>query len=62
MRIRDLFYETFSAIQANRGRSLLTILGIVIGIAAGMVLTAAMPMSMPRVVRWRRPRFAWMGG
>ena len=40
MRIRDLFYETFSAIQANRGRSLLTILGIVIGIAAVISMTA----------------------
>ena len=34
MRIRDLAYETASALDANRGRSMLTILGIVIGISA----------------------------
>ena len=27
MRLRDLLYETFTAIRANRVRSLLTILG-----------------------------------
>ena len=40
MRASDLFYETFSAIHANRGRSLLTVLGIVIGIAAVISMTA----------------------
>ena len=40
MRIRDLAYETGSALDANRGRSLLTILGIVIGIAAVIAMTA----------------------
>ena len=40
MKARDLAYETFSAIHANRGRSLLTILGIVIGIAAVISMTA----------------------
>jgi len=40
MRIRDLLYETFTAIRANRVRSLLTILGIVIGIAAVITMTA----------------------
>ena len=34
MRARDYFEETWEALDANRGRSLLTILGIVIGIAA----------------------------
>lgn len=34
MLISDLFQETFSAIRANKGRSGLTILGIVIGIAS----------------------------
>ena len=38
MRIRDLAYETASALDANRGRSMLTILGIVIGISAVTVL------------------------
>ena len=40
MRLRDLLYETFTAIRANRVRSLLTILGIVIGIAAVITMTA----------------------
>ncbi|MBQ6395721.1 MAG: ABC transporter permease, partial [Atopobiaceae bacterium] len=40
MRIRDLLYETWSALESNRGRSLLTILGIVIGIAAVIAMTA----------------------
>ena len=40
MRIRDLVYETASALDANRGRSLLTILGIVIGITAVIAMTA----------------------
>ncbi len=40
MRIRDLLAETFSAIRANRARSLLTILGIVIGISAVIAMTA----------------------
>ena len=34
MSVADLFLETLSAFNANRARSLLTILGIVIGIAA----------------------------
>lgn len=33
MKIGDLFYETWHALSANKGRSFLTILGIVIGIA-----------------------------
>ncbi len=40
MRIRDLVWETGSALDANRGRSLLTVLGIVIGIAAVIAMTA----------------------
>ena len=40
MRARDLVYETSSALLANRARSLLTILGIVIGIAAVIAMTA----------------------
>lgn len=40
MRIRDLAVETASALDANRGRSLLTILGIVIGITAVISMTA----------------------
>ena len=40
MGIRDLLYETWSALKANRGRSLLTILGIVIGIAAVIAMTS----------------------
>ena len=34
MKLRDLLLETWSALTANKGRSMLTILGIVIGIAA----------------------------
>ncbi len=34
MRIKDLFKETTAAINANRARSALTILGIVIGIGS----------------------------
>ncbi|MGI6230252.1 MAG: ABC transporter permease [Tractidigestivibacter sp.] len=40
MRARDLLAETGTAISANRGRSFLTILGIVIGIAAVISLTS----------------------
>lgn len=40
MRATDLAYETASAILANRVRSLLTILGIVIGIAAVIAMTS----------------------
>lgn len=40
MKARDLAYETFSALLANRVRSLLTILGIVIGIAAVVAMTS----------------------
>ena len=40
MKIRDLIVETWSALESNRGRSLLTILGIVIGIAAVIAMTA----------------------
>ena len=40
MRARDLVYETGSALLANRARSLLTILGVVIGIAAVIAMTA----------------------
>ena len=40
MRVRDLLVETGSALDANRGRSLLTILGIVIGIGAVIAMTA----------------------
>lgn len=37
---RDLASETASALDANRGRSLLTVLGIVIGIAAVIAMTS----------------------
>lgn len=40
MRLSDLLYETWSALLANKGRSLLTILGIVIGIAAVIAMTS----------------------
>ncbi|MDO4796995.1 MAG: ABC transporter permease [Coriobacteriales bacterium] len=40
MRARDLAQETWSALDANRGRSALTVLGIVIGIAAVIAMTA----------------------
>ncbi len=40
MRAVDLFQETASAFNANRARSLLTILGVVIGIAAVIAMTA----------------------
>ena len=40
MRANDLVYETVSALTANRARSLLTILGVVIGIAAVIAMTA----------------------
>lgn len=40
MKARDLAIETWSALDANRGRSLLTILGIVIGISAVIAMTA----------------------
>lgn len=40
MSIRDLAYEVMSALKANKGRSALTILGIVIGISAVVMLTS----------------------
>ncbi|WP_417119226.1 ABC transporter permease [Olsenella phocaeensis] len=40
MRARDIATETWEALDANRGRSLLTILGIVIGISAVIAMTA----------------------
>ena len=40
MRVRDLAYETVRALDANRGRSFLTILGVVIGIAAVIAMMA----------------------
>lgn len=40
MRISDIFGETYSAITANKGRSILTILGIVIGIASVIAMIA----------------------
>lgn len=40
MKLRDLIYETWFALTANKGRSFLTILGIVIGIAAVIAMTS----------------------
>ena len=40
MKFRDLLYETWYALSANKGRSFLTILGIVIGISAVIAMTA----------------------
>ena len=40
MSIRDLIHEALRSLEANRGRSLLTILGIVIGIASVIAMTS----------------------
>jgi len=40
VRTRDILHETWSALDANRGRSALTVLGIVIGIAAVIAMTS----------------------
>lgn len=40
MSFRDLIHEAFRSLEANRGRSLLTILGIVIGIASVIAMTS----------------------
>ena len=40
MSFKDLLHETFSALAANKGRTALTILGIVIGIAAVIAMTS----------------------
>lgn len=40
MKLGDLFYETWYALSANKGRSFLTILGIVIGISAVIAMTS----------------------
>ncbi|MDO5043831.1 MAG: ABC transporter permease [Coriobacteriia bacterium] len=40
MKFRDLAFEIWTALSANKGRSMLTILGIVIGIAAVVTLTS----------------------
>lgn len=40
MKLGDLLYETWYALAANKGRSFLTILGIVIGISAVIAMTS----------------------
>lgn len=40
MGFRDLLYETWHALTANKGRSALTVLGVVIGIAAVISMTS----------------------
>ncbi|MCL2806933.1 MAG: ABC transporter permease [Coriobacteriia bacterium] len=40
MGIRDLLHETWTSILANKGRSFLTILGIIIGIASVIAMTS----------------------
>ena len=40
MSIRDLLREAFHSLESNKGRSLLTILGIVIGISAVIAMTS----------------------
>ena len=40
MRLRDLFTETFLSLTANKGRSFLTVLGIVVGITSVIVMVA----------------------
>ena len=40
MKISDLILETFSAFNSNRARSFLTVLGVIIGIAAVISMTA----------------------
>src|SRR5450759_5503104 len=40
MKNSDLLHETYSALSANKARSLLTMLGIVIGIASVIAMTA----------------------
>ena len=39
MSARDLIQEALHSLEANKGRSLLTILGIVIGIASVIAMT-----------------------
>ncbi|MDR3307316.1 MAG: ABC transporter permease [Coriobacteriales bacterium] len=40
MKLRDLLYETWFSLSANKARSVLTILGIVIGIASVIAMTS----------------------
>ena len=40
MRLKDLLSETFMSLTANKGRSFLTILGIVVGITSVIVMVA----------------------
>ena len=40
MSIRDLIREALHSLESNKGRSLLTILGIVIGIASVIAMTS----------------------
>ena len=40
MTLSDLFYETFSALSANKVRSSLTVLGIVIGTSSVIAMVA----------------------
>jgi putative ABC transport system permease protein len=40
MSLRDLLYETWFSLSANKARSLLTVLGIVIGIASVIMMTS----------------------
>lgn len=55
MSIRDLFYEVFSSLSANKMRSALTILGIVIGISS-VILMLALVSGYEKVI------FSEMGG
>ena len=40
MKLKDLLYEAYHALSVNRMRSVLTILGIVIGIASVITMNA----------------------
>ena len=54
MRLKDLLTETFLSLTANKGRSFLTILGIVVGITSVIVMVAFGKAPRPRSSRTSR--------
>ena len=58
MSTRDLIQEALHSLEANKGRSLLTILGIVIGIASVIAMTSligVMSMNVSCFLILKRP-------
>ena len=60
MSARDLIQEALHSLEANKGRSLLTILGIVIGIASVIAMTSLIGgIQNSLVTAWGSMQPAW---